>query len=247
MGYLFLGLASFCGLTKGYCGKRVSGYVKESRDAMLANILRMAICIIIGFVFVIAFTGFSGFNIGFTGILISAISGISSAVFVVSWLFAVNRGAYMLVDVFLTLGLVIPVTLCAIFFDEQIRWNHYIGFLVLLIAVAIMCSYSSSVKSKIDLNSILLLSVAGISQGMSSFAQKWFVRTLSTDLVSSFNFYTYVFSALVLITTFIFINEKKKDKDSEKPTFSLNSIWIYIVIMAIMLFLNSYLIPPFDF
>ena len=63
-----------CGLTKGYCGKKVSGYVRESRDAMLANILRMTLCIAIGFVFVIAIDGASGFNIGGLGILISIIS-----------------------------------------------------------------------------------------------------------------------------------------------------------------------------
>jgi len=150
MGYLYLCLACTFGLTKGYCGKKVSGFVKESRDAMLANSLRMGICVVIGFFFVVAMNGFSGFNIGGTGILISFISGVSNAVFVVSWLFAVNRGAYMLVDVFLTLGLIIPISLSTVFFGEEIRLNHYIGFAVLLIAVIIMCSYSSSVKSKID-------------------------------------------------------------------------------------------------
>ncbi len=240
MGYLFLCLADLFGLTKGYCGKKISGYVKESRDAMLANILRMGICILIGFVFVILFCGFSGFNIGFVGILISLLSGISSAVFVVSWLFAVNKGAYMLVDVFLTLGLVIPITLCAVFFGEEIRWNHYVGFLLLLIAVAVMCSYSSSVKSKINFNSLLLLSIAGISQGFSSFAQKWFVRKLSADLVSSFNFYTYVFSAIALILAYLFINSKGKNTENSKQKLSLKKTWVYILIMAVMLFLNSY-------
>ena len=55
MGYLFLVLALASGLTKGFCGKKVSGFVKESRDAMLANFLRMTICIAIGF-FVVVFS-----------------------------------------------------------------------------------------------------------------------------------------------------------------------------------------------
>jgi len=240
MGYLYLCLACTFGLTKGYCGKKVSGFVKESRDAMLANSLRMGICVVIGFFFVVAMNGFSGFNIGGTGILISFISGVSNAVFVVSWLFAVNRGAYMLVDVFLTLGLIIPISLSTVFFGEEIRLNHYIGFAVLLIAVIIMCSYSSSVKSKIDLNSILLLSLSGVAQGFSSFTQKWFVRTLDTNVVSSFNFYTYVFSGAVLITAYLIMKSRKKDTENETQKFSLNRIWIYIVIMAVMLFLNSY-------
>ena len=167
MGYLFLSLALACGLTKGYCGKKVSAQVKEGRDAMLANILRMTLCILIGFMFVIAIDGFSAFNIGGLGILISILSGISNAIFVVSWLFAVNAGAYMLVDVFLTLGILIPITLSTIFFGEEIRWNHYVGFAVLMVAVLVMCSYSSSVKSKLNAKGLMLLSIAGITQGLS--------------------------------------------------------------------------------
>ena len=241
MGYLFLSLALVCGLTKGYCGKRVSGHVKESRDAMLANILRMTLCILIGFVFVVAIDGFSGFNIGGLGILISILSGISNAIFVVSWLFAVNAGAYMLVDIFLTLGVLIPITLSTIFFGEEIRWNHYVGFAVLMVAVIVMCSYSSSVKSKLNVKGLMLLSLAGITQGMSSFTQKWFVRSLSDAPVSSFNFYTYVFSALTLILTFLIINAIAKKKSEDKKKFSIKSVWLYVVIMAVMLFLNSYL------
>ena len=240
MGYLFLSLALACGLTKGYCGKRVSGHVKKSRDAMLTNILRMTLCIIIGFVFVVAIEGFSGFNIGGLGILISLFSGISNAIFVVSWLFAVNAGAYMLVDVFLTLGVLIPITLSTVFFGEEIRWNHFVGFAILVIAVLVMCSYSSSVKSKLNAKGIMLLTLAGITQGVSSFTQKWFVRSLSDSPISSFNFYTYVFSALTLIVTLLIISATQKKAEEEKTKFSIKSVWIYVVIMAVMLFLNSY-------
>jgi hypothetical protein len=41
LGYLFLVLAVLCGGAKGFCGKKVSGFVKESSDAMLVNTLRM--------------------------------------------------------------------------------------------------------------------------------------------------------------------------------------------------------------
>ena len=172
MGYLFVSAATLCGLVKGFCGKKVSGFVKESRDAMLANSLRMILCILIGFFAVIITDGFGGFNIGGLGFFISMLSGVSNAAFVVLWLFAVKRGAYMLVDVFLTAGLVVPIILAAVFFDERIEWNHYVGFFVLLGAVLVMCSYNNSVKAKLDKNSFILLGFCGLAQGLSSFSQK---------------------------------------------------------------------------
>ena len=244
MGYLFLSLATLCGLTKGFCGKKVSGLVKKSRDAMLANLLRMMLCIFIGFLFVVFIDGFSSFNIGPLGILISTVSGISNAVFVVAWLFAVNAGAYMLVDVFLTLGLVIPITLSTVFFGEELRWNHFLGFAVLTVAVVIMCSYSSSVKNKLNFKSVSLLMISGAAQGIASFTQKWFVHSLSEKSVSSFNFYTYIFSALTLAVAIFIINAKNKKEEiseSEENGFFLKKIWLFVVIMALMLFLHSFL------
>ena len=49
MGYLFLALSLLCGATKGFCGKKTSGFVREYKDAMFANFIRMLFCIAIGF------------------------------------------------------------------------------------------------------------------------------------------------------------------------------------------------------
>ena len=52
MGYLFLLIALLAGVTKGYCGKKTSGYTNSLRDATLANIIRMMLCILIGFILI---------------------------------------------------------------------------------------------------------------------------------------------------------------------------------------------------
>ena len=49
MGYLFLTLALAAGVTKGYCGKKTSFAVRTNSDSMIMNLLRMLICIVIGF------------------------------------------------------------------------------------------------------------------------------------------------------------------------------------------------------
>ena len=240
MGYLFLAFANLAGTVKGYCGKRVSDSVKKTSDAMLANFLRMIICSLIGFAVVVIIDSFSNLAIGAAGLFISLLSGVSSAVFVISWLFAVSRGAYMLVDVFLTVGLVIPITLCSIFFGEEIKWNHLVGFVILIIAVWVMCSYSSSVKSKLSVRSLLLLLLCGLSQGLSSFSQKWFVYHTGGSSIPAFNFYTYVFAAVALLLSFIIMN-RCKEKGTLDEKFTLRPVWHYITVMALMLFLYSYL------
>ncbi|MBR5140155.1 MAG: EamA family transporter [Clostridia bacterium] len=239
MGYLFLALANLAGVTKGYCGKMVSSSVKKTADAMLANLLRMLLCIFIGFGVVVFVDGFIGFNISLPSLLISFLSGISNAIFVISWLFAVTRGAYMLVDVFLTIGLAVPIALCSIFFDEKIRYNHIIGFAVLIAAVLLMCSYNNSVKTKLTVRSLLLLLLCGLSSGLASFSQKWFVYESDGASISAFNFYTYVFAAAVLFFSFFILKSGKKEEGAVEK-FTLRPVWHYIVIMAVMLFSNSF-------
>ena len=238
MGYLFLLLAILAGATKGYCGKMVSSSVKKTSDAMLANFLRMMICIFVGFCVVAIADGFTGFDFSFTSLTISLVSGVSNAIFVISWLFAVTRGAYMLVSVFSTVGLAVPITFCAIFFDEKIRYNHLIGFAILIVAVLFMCSYSNSVKTKLTLRSLLLLLLCGVSSGVASFSQKWFVYKSDNASISAFNFYTYVFAAVILLVSFLILKSAGKEDETEKR-FTLKSVWHYIIIMAIMLFSNS--------
>lgn len=57
MGYLFLLIALFAGVTKGYCGKKTSGYTTGFRDAISANSIRMLLCTAIGFVLILITEG----------------------------------------------------------------------------------------------------------------------------------------------------------------------------------------------
>ena len=56
MGYLFIIIALLCGVTKGFCGKKTSGTLVNTSDAMMVNTVRMLACIFIG----LAITAFQG-------------------------------------------------------------------------------------------------------------------------------------------------------------------------------------------
>lgn len=239
MGYLFLLIALLCGATKGFCGKKTSGYVEGFADAMLANTVRMVFCIAIGAVMMLLAGDTSYFVPERRLLLLSALSGISTSVFVVSWLVAVKKGAYMMLDVFLMLGVLVPTLASYALFGEPIRINQWIGMAVVFVAVLIMCSYNNSIKEKITPASMLLLVVCGLSNGITDFSQKCFVKTAPEVPVSAFNFYTYIFSAITLLICYIVLNHRASQKEEKKES-PLKHIIGYVLLMSLCLFLNSY-------
>ncbi len=237
MGYIFLAIALIAGATKGYCGKMTSGYVNEYKDAMLANTIRMILCIIIGFAITFISDGIGAFKVDSTTLLISALSGVTSSVFVVSWLVSVKKGSYMMMDVFMMLGMIVPLLGSSFLFSEAITLRQWFGLLVLIIAVLIMCSYNSSLKGKMSISSLVLLIVCGVSSGLTDFSQKLFIEHTDTITISTFNFYTYVFSAAVLLLFYLIFSVKEKGDGSPSD---LKHIAGYIAIMSVCLFANSY-------
>lgn len=241
IGYLFLGIALIAGAAKGYCGKRISGKITTLSDSVLANTGRMLLCIIIGFLLVLIQDGASALAVDRATLWASLLGGVCSALFVISWLFAVKQSAYMMVEVFLLLGAMIPIALSALLFDEKIRVIQGVGIAILFVAVYIMSTYNTSIKGKMTVKATIPLIVAGIANGSADFSQKMFSKLQNTDSVSSFNLYTYIFAAAVLLVFYLFLCIKNKAR--QERAFDLNIFrrtWGFILMMAVCLFMNSY-------
>ena len=242
MGYLFLALALLAGGVKGYCGKKVSNAITLSSDSMVMNVLRMVLCVVIGFLLILI-EGDIGSLAGdpiFLGIAL--FSGVSSAIFLVSWLLSVKSGAYMLVEVFLLLGVSVTIALCRIFFDERVTLRQTAGVILLFVAVYIMCTYNTSIKGKMKLSSLLLLVLCGVANGLSDFSQKVFVKVRPESSVAAFNLYTYLFAGIVLFVACLIFRraEKKGGAEIKAPFTIIKPIWIFVLIMAACLFANSF-------
>lgn len=236
MGYLFMAISVFAGIAKGYCGKRTSGYVNEYREATLANCVRMILCILIGMVVVVFTEGVASFRVDSVTLWIAVLNAVANSAYVVFWLITVKKGAYMLLDVFQTIGLFIPTVGSALLFDEAIQINHIVGFALLVAAAGIMCSYNNGIKNKITPKSFLLLVMCGISCGTLDFSQKLFVELSPEVSTAVFNFYTYMFSAVILLVCFYAFSAAAKEK---KPI-NVKPIFGYIIVMALCLFACSY-------
>lgn len=241
MGYLFIALTLTVGGIKGYCGKMTSGYIKRHSDAMLMTFVRMLLCAVFGGI-VIVFSG-QGSLTSFGGreLLISLLSGAANALFVVAWLISVRKGAYMMVDIFCTLGTLAAIALSAIFFGEKVSLRQIIGLAGLVISVVIMCSYNNGIKAKITVTALLLLILCGISSGLADFSQKMFVKSCSGSSVAVFNFYTYIFAAAVLLAAYLISLKSHEDTLSAETQIKLfKKIAVYLAVMAISLYLHTY-------
>ena len=241
LGYLFVVGALAAGVTKGYCGKKTSGLIQGTRATFWFNAVRMLLCIPIGFLFVLSAGDLSALSVDWLTLLISAVSGISTAMFVVTWIGCVRWGAYMMVDVFITLGTVIPMTLCMVLFGETVGVFQIIGLLLLVFAAYLMCTYHKKLSegSRLRVGQCLLLVLCGASNGLTQFSQKWLRYAGNTD-VSVFNFYTYIVAALVLVLCALLYREPGAGGESADKRVNLRRLGLYVVIMSGCLFLHSF-------
>lgn len=212
------------GAAKGYCGKKTSGYTDSFGEAILANGIRMMLCIVIEFVIVLVSGDVSTLIPSAKMLGISALSGIFTAVFVVTWLISVKKSAYMMVDIFLMLGVLIPLIASNIFFGETIKMTQWMGIALLFVAVILMCSYNNSIKAKLSPSALFLLLLCGVSSGIADFSQKLFTKCIQDSSAAAFNLYTYLFAALILV---VFFAVTRKKRGSLRWTESQKNIWFY--------------------
>ena len=258
MGYLFLSLALAAGVSKGYCGKKTSGSIVFESDSMIINVLRMVSCIVIGFLLILWQNDLGSLSPTLPLLLVSALAGMGTAFFVVSWLLSVRSGAYMMVEVFLLVGVVVPILPCYFIFGDTVNVWQIIGIVILMVAVFIMCTYNSSIKGKMSLKSILLLLLCGFSNGVADFSQAlfqklsangeavgdaWGSRAIIEGATNeSFQFYTYVFAAITLLITYLIVrnSDKKSGNAPRSPMAVIKPIWYFVLIMAVCQFANSF-------
>ena len=241
MEYLFLSIALIANITKGYSGKKVSTYISGYSDAALSNFIRMLICAAVGLVLSLVQAG-SFFNeTSVTTILCALLSGVATSSFIVSWIISIQRGAFVTTDIFLTLGVGLTIALSSAFLGEKVKLTQIIGFVILVAAAYVICSYNISIKGKMSFGSFMLLLVCGASNGLADFAQKIFVKKVEGESVAAFNFYSYVFSAITLFIIYLVFRAGKKSE--EKSVFSTphaKKVLLHVSLMAVLLFVVSY-------
>ena len=233
LSWSMVAIAVLAGAAKGYCGKKTSSVAEHVHDAVYISAVRFGLCALLGGLIALMQSGLGAFA-KVEGIWLTVIAGLAQAMFTTTWLLAVRTGAYVMLDAFLTAGILIPTLLCRFLFNEAILPLQWLGFAILLCAVLVMCSYNNSIKKKLNLKSIGLLLLCAVSSGIVDFTQKALNYQYPQTPVAAFQFYTYVFAMLILAAVVLFVKPA-----GQKPVSIKNFGWP-LVIMAICLFINTY-------
>ena len=249
IGYLFLAVSAVAGATKAYCGKKSSEFIKNETDAVRINFMRMVLCVAFGIIVVAISSRSFSLAVGPSVVWLSFMGGSMTAMFTVCWLLAVRKGALVMVDVFVTAGVMLPLLYSCIVLRESIRLVQWIGFVLLIGSVFLMCSYNNSVKPRLKLSSVILLILCGLCNGLTDLSQKLFAVYGNGVEASVFNFYNYLWAAVVLGLVSFFTRKKSRNPKTEgllssgektEETFPFRKILPYVSVMAICLFLASY-------
>ena len=242
MGYLFVTLAICAGGIKSFCGKKISGKTPSLKNAILTNFVRMLFCILFGFLFVVLIDGVSALKMDEGAIWLALGGSVATCVFLVSWLLAMRKNAYMTVEAFVLSSMLVPVLLKLIFYGEQVGVFQWIGLAILLLAVWFMSIYNNQTKEKLTLLGLILLLAVCFSNGLNSFTQNIFKQEFASVSAAAFNFYVYVFSAVLLGVTYLCLKSPAdKEEGNKEPLFDKAKL-LYVAVMAICLFCNSYFV-----
>ncbi len=237
MGYLYTLLAVSSNEVNGYCGKMSSNYTAGLRDAMLFNAIRMGIAVLMAMVISVISGGIQSLKIHSEDVISIVMSGIFNPIFLVTWLISIKTGAYLMVSVFLMLGVIVPSMGSQILYGEMVYPFQWLGFGILLLSAVVLCSYNNKIKTKIRFSDLLLLLACGLSCGLNDFSQKIFTKNASGTPVSTFNCYAFLVAAFVLLMCYFVL---PKDKRSCFSKGFSKSIMLYIGVMAACLFLYAF-------
>lgn len=254
MVYLIIGIALLCLAVKGYSGKRISCVARNTGDALLFTFLRMIFCMLIGLLLIFAEGSVSFLRVEGKMFLICAFSGAVNAALLVGWMLAVQKNTMVSVDVSSTLGSLLPSLLCVWLFAEAISIPKMIGFLIIMAATVILAKPHEKKKNG-SVVGVLLLVFAAVSDGMCGFSQQLYKQYYTEAGIMThgvfypktvYHFYTYVFSALILLLVlgiyWIFGAIKKKQVQESVRVLSAVSpkVLLHIFVMALCLFAANY-------
>ena len=248
LGLLFITISVFGGVIKGFCGKNLGTYAHTITDSAKLNCIRMIFCTLVSLVVIIFQGNFSHItSVTTVTLIIAGFASVFSCIFIISWLMSVRGSAYMLVSVFLNLGVIVPIVLSAIFFGQEINFMQICGIAILLVAIWLMLGYNKGLNGGFTVKDFLLLLTCGVANGLCDFfigsTEKLgniFKDTLSLESAhvddTAFNFYMYIFS-FVLLFVFTFFSSTTTHKATIKIG---KKIILYLIVMAIFLFVNTY-------
>lgn len=235
---LFLFLAVLCGTIKGYFGKRISDFGDTPSACARMQLIRLAICTAVGgglLLFRLPAVIFAEPAEFFVDLL----SGVSTAVFLISWTLAAHSDSYMLVTACNTAAFIVPMLFGFFFFEESIGLKQIFGIIAIALAVFFLVLYNNKTKVKFTWKGALLLFTLFLTQGIVDTSKKLYTYRYPEGSNESFQFFTFLIAAFCLLVWegVHLLRRRGKEKDAPLP---MKKVFLPLAVMAVCLFLNSY-------
>ena len=237
MGYLYLCAALAAGLSKGFLGKSISRDVKNFRECVFVNLLRMLFCAVVGFALAVFKAGTSGLALTADAFFVCLFAAVSMSVFCVCWMFAYRTEAYVFLNVFTMLGTVVTCILDFVVYKTEIGITEWIGIAVLLAAVYIMSVYNKGIKGKFTKKALLILVIGSLGSALSDFSQKMYMKNFG-NTPEIFNFYMYALGGVLLAAVYLYCFLNRSAPGIRRELYDKRHVLICFG-MAFFLYLNS--------
>ena len=214
MGYLYLAISKFCGATKMAAMKNCGNADDSTGTSVKVNAVRSGIILVVSvIVFVVSRAATAD------GMWIAALSGVSNALNMLSWLVCATAVSLCIVETFVMIGSVVfPLALSPLLYaGETVSAAQWAGAGVILAAVVLFCVGRDV---KFGKKGIVWIAVCTLSSAGCNVTAKLYAVRAGSEYVAFFNLVTFVivfaFFAVVAAIT-VLKNRKKTDPaaDSE--------------------------------
>ncbi len=238
VGYIFVIVAVFAGLVKGFCGKKVGAGTEHISNGIWITVVRMVICTVLALLLVLVGGKAEFLAISRSEFFICLLNAICVCVFNVCWLFSVKNQSYMFLSIFLMLGSLVTTVCSMLAFSEKVSWLQWIGISLLITSVFLMSSANKKSKGKMTVKGIITLIVCVLGSCFCDFTQKVYAHE-NGKCAEVFQFYSFFFALIILLAvgTIAHIFEKDKPK-GEMPTY-IKKCFFLILLMSVSLYVNS--------
>lgn len=214
MGYLYLAISKFCGAAKMAAMKNCGNADDSTGTSVKVNAVRSGIILVVS-VIVFAVSRAATAD----GVWIAALSGVSNALNMLSWLVCATAVSLCIVETFVMIGSVVfPLALSPLLYaGETVSAAQWAGAGVILAAVVLFCVGR---EVKFGKKGIVWIAVCTLSSAGCNVTAKLYAVRAGSEYVAFFNLVTFVivfaFFAVVAAIT-VLKNRKKTDPaaDSE--------------------------------
>lgn len=235
MGYVLLFIAATASALKSYAGKRSSRYVQRMPEVMLTNALRMLLCLLIGCALALL-TGKNGLAVQRRTLYCALFNAAALASGVAVWIVTARGSAYLLINVFCMMGMLVSLLCSSLFLHDPIRAAQLPGVALLIGASVVMCGHRRGQGAPLTRRSLILLLANTLINGFQDFGQKLFADLNTGDSTAAFSFYCYLFAAAFLLGGYLFVC---RGGERFQPRV-IHRVFPFTCMMAVTLFINSY-------